>query len=186
MKGWSIFGPAIQGRACGGCGFCCTTVPVRAVPLLDKAGGVKCQHRRSTGCSIYSSRPDPCAAWNCTWLYQPAASGLKRPDIGGYAVDPMPQQILLNGEPIHVVQVWCDPARRDAHRAPELRAYLDVIGRDTRMPAIVRWPNGQPQEDQEATVLFAPSLTGGDWWEQSSAMLSEAVMAGKLSEANAL
>lgn len=173
MTSWSIFGPRIQGRACGRCRFCCKTVPVRS-HQLDKPGGIRCQHLRSTGCGIYQRRPDPCAAWNCTWLYQPAAAILKRPDIGGYAVDPMPQEILINGEPIMTIQVWVDPDRREAYRAPELRAYLEAVAADTRMPAIVRWPNGRPQEDQDATILFAPCLTDGEGWQEvTSGMLSK-------------
>jgi hypothetical protein len=30
----------------------------------------------------------------------------------------------------------------EAHRAPELRAYLALVAERTRMPAIVRWPDG--------------------------------------------
>jgi hypothetical protein len=181
MTPWTIFGPPVHGRACGHCKFCCVVVPVE-MPL-NKPAGVKCQHLRASGCSIYAARPDVCRYWSCAWLYQPDASILRRPDISGYAVDCMPQEILINHEPVRVIQVWVDPHRKDAHRAPELRAFLDKAGRDHRMPAIVRWPNGEAQEGQDAMVLFPPSLTDdGEWWEKTSEMISTDELKAKIAK----
>ena len=172
--GWSIFGPRQPGRACGHCNFCCIVVPVETP--LNKPGGVRCVHLKHKGCSIYKQRPDVCAAWSCAWLYQPEAKILKRPDISGYAVDCSLHEIFINQQLIHVIQVWVDPGRRNAHKAAELRAYLAEMARIHRLPAIVRWPDGKAQEGEEAMVLFAPILSGGDWVEVTSDMIPRAEM----------
>lgn len=179
--GWSIFGPTLSGRTCGHCVFCCIVIPVEEP--LNKPGGVRCVHLKHKGCGIYKQRPDVCAAWKCAWLYQPEAKILKRPDIGGYAIDCSLQQILMNDQPVSVIQVWVDPDRRDAHKAPELRAYLGEMARTLHLPAIIRWPDGKAQEGETATVLFAPILTGEDWVEVSSGMIPHAEMAKKLERA---
>lgn len=168
--GWQIFGEPRAGRACGKCSFCCVVVPVE-LPL-NKPGGVKCQFLAHKGCAIYARRPAPCWAWSCVWLHQPEAAMLIRPDISGYAVDPMPQEVLYDHKPRFTIQVWVDPARRDAHRAPELRAYLALMAEKHRMPAIVRWPDGKDQTGQDAMILFAPCLnTDNEWAERTNAML---------------
>lgn len=184
VRGWSIFGPKQPGRACGHCNFCCIVVPVEKP--LNKPAGVRCVHLRHKGCSIYKQRPDVCAAWSCAWLYQPEAKILRRPDNSGYAVDCCLQEILINELPVHVIQVWIDPARREAHKAPELRAYLAEMAKRHRLPAIVRWPDAKAQEGETATVLFAPCLTdNGDWAEVSSGMIPQAELARKLERAKA-
>ena len=55
-------------------------------------------------------------------------SGIRRPDLAGYAIDPMLDTILVDKQPVEVIQVWVDPARREAHRdpAPMLGASGDV------------------------------------------------------------
>lgn len=171
IRGWSIFGPKQPGRTCGHCNFCCIVVPVE-MPL-NKPGGVRCQHLRHKGCSIYAQRPDVCAAWSCAWLYQPEGKILRRPDNCGYAVDCCLHEIFINEALVRVIQVWVDPHRRDAHKAPELRAYLALMAEKHGLPAIVRWPlAGVDQSEDEATVLFAPCLTeNGEWGEVTSAMI---------------
>lgn len=168
--GWQIFGEPLAGRKCGHCTFCCTVVPVEEP--LKKPGGVKCQFLNHKGCTIYAQRPRVCWAWSCVWLHQPEARGLIRPDISGYCVDPMPQEVLYDHKPRLTIQVWVDPVRRDAHRAPELRAYLALMAEKYAMPAIVRWPDGSDQTGQEAMSLLAPILTpDGEWFEHTNKML---------------
>lgn len=170
-----MFGPTQAGRACGHCNFCCIVVPVEKP--LDKPGGVRCVHLKHKGCSIYAQRPEVCAAWKCAWLYQPEAKILRRPDLSGYAVDCCLHEIFINEQLVHVIQVWVDPDRPNAHKAPELRAYLDYQARTNKLPAIVRWPDGKQQDGEIATVLFAPCLTNtGQWEEVSSAMIPQAEM----------
>jgi Pyruvate/2-oxoacid:ferredoxin oxidoreductase delta subunit len=86
---WSIFGPPRAGRTCGSCKYCCIVVPVQDPGVLMKPGGVRCEHLKGRGCGIYKDRPNSCATWSCTWLYQPEAAILRRPDLSGYAVDPI-------------------------------------------------------------------------------------------------
>lgn len=170
--GWSIFGPPIKGRSCGGCSFCCTVVPVERP--LNKPAAVRCQFLKHKGCSVYAQRPDVCAFWNCAWLYQPEAKGLKRPDLSGYAIDPALQEIFINQHLVHVIQVWCDYRRHDAYEAPELRAYLALMAEKLRLPAIITWPRPKDgdQSGEVGTTLFAPCLTGtGQWEEITQAMI---------------
>lgn len=173
---WPIIGPPVRGRSCGSCQSCCVWVPVDRP--LNKPAGVKCQHQCSKGCGIYDTRPDPCRAWNCTWLYQPETKDMRRPDQAGYVVDPMPQVVLANGEPLYVLQVWVDPARPNAHRDPALRAYLSWAAETYGFPAVVRWAVPGSQEGRDALCVFAPPLTPDrEWVEVLSPMVSEEKLA---------
>lgn len=172
---WPIFGAPVRGRACGSCQFCCTMVPVDRP--LDKQAGQRCKHQCRKGCAIYETRPDPCRYWSCTWLYQPETKDMLRPDHAGYVVDPMPQVVLADGNPLHVIQIWVDPARPDAHRDPALRAYLALMAARHHMPALVRWSTPGGQEGRDAMFLAAPVLTASDeWQEHISPMVSEQKM----------
>ena len=166
--GWIMLGAPTRGRSCGSCTACCTQVPV----TLDdgqKPSNVRCKHLSATRrCSIYASRPDDCQLWSCRWLFDPSTAGLKRPDIGGYIVDPMLDTVLADDRPKPVAQVWIDPRRRDAHRAPELRAYLADIAARFGVATIVRWAT------HEGMMLFAPGLIGNpDWVEFQNTAISE-------------
>jgi hypothetical protein len=90
------------------------------------------------------------------------------------------QEILADGHPIHVLQVWVDPARPKAHRDPMLRAYLALMAERHRMAALIRW--GYPdQEGREAMFLAAPCLSDdGEWIERRQAMISSEAMREKL------
>jgi hypothetical protein len=175
--GLLIFGLPVRNRSCGACTLCCTLPPVD-LPRGKKLAGERCEHVCSKGCRIYARRPDPCRVWQCRWLFDPATAGLRRPDHSGYIVDPMPDTILSNGQPVDVLQVWVDPKRRDAHRDPALRAYLLGVAETHRMPAIVRWSS------TDGMVLAAPCFNEeGEWLELYSEMLTEEGLAAKLAEA---
>jgi hypothetical protein len=171
--GWPIFGDPVRGRSCGSCHACCTQVPV----VLDEAtkpANVRCGFQGSRGCRIYANRPTPCRAWSCKWLFDPDASALKRPDIGGYIIDPMLDTVLMNDEPVEIIQVWVDPHRRDAHRAPELRDWLELMAQRHRLIAIVRWSS------DDGMVLIPPAITGDVWIEHAGTMVTEGAMRAKL------
>jgi Pyruvate/2-oxoacid:ferredoxin oxidoreductase delta subunit len=164
-NGWRIFGPNVRGRQCGGCKACCIQVPVQ----LDeghKPAGVRCPHLRSKGCGIYPRRPRPCVAWSCKWLFD-AAAGMRRPDLAGYIIDPMLDTIMVDETAVDVIQVWCDPARRDAHRDPALRDYLALMHAQFGLLCIVRWNSA------EGMVLVPPAAAkDGDWQEHGDAMMN--------------
>ena len=159
--GWMFYGEPVRGRSCGSCSACCTLVPAD-LPEGHKDSGVRCPHLCSKGCRIYAQRPTPCRYWSCRFLFDPEATALRRPDVSGYVVDPMLDSILSNGQARDVLQVWLHPARTDAHRAPELRAYLAALCARHGLAVICRWN----APERRAVVLLPPSLTDdGTWWE---------------------
>jgi hypothetical protein len=160
-------------RTCGDCTLCCRLLPVNSDGLRDfkaprvevhKAAGERCRFQRhGKGCSVYAGRPVACELWSCRWLVDDEAAGLSRPDRSHYVVDVMPDQIIITvdgkSRRFEVLQVWVDPAHRDAHRDPALRAYIDKLG----VPAIIRY------DSTEGFVLFPPSASSdGQWHEQDS------------------
>jgi hypothetical protein len=171
-----IYGPPVKGRSCGSCKACCTWLPVD-LPEGKKPAGVKCRHLFSKGCSIYEHRPTPCEYWSCCWLFHEDTEGLKRPDKGGYIIDSSLDTILADDKPVDVIQVWIDPNRREAHRAPELRAYILHVAEKYGMPAIIRFGS------YDGYVLIAPPLSqDNDWMEISSNMRTEAEMTEMLGD----
>jgi Fe-S-cluster containining protein len=177
----------VQGRQCGGCTLCCKLLPVKEGFTIEEVGelgkrGVKLEHttfvkkqnvpcdhqRHGKGCSIYDKRPMSCRAWRCMWLA--GMGGLtSRPDRAGYCVDTHPDFIRFEDPDTGekgarlVVQVWCDPARPDAHRDPALREVLDMFGRTEGAAALIRIT------PTRAIAVFPPSITStGEWFEKES------------------
>ena len=153
-------------RTCGECKLCCYLVPTADIGL---AANTHCQHECSKGCAIYERRPMSCQMWSCQWLLG-ADVGL-RPDRSGYVVDMMPDFVTSvpdNGSestrwPVH--QVWIDPARPEAHKAPALRRWVEEQGKTTRMMTIVRFGN------DGGLLLCPPSMSDdGRWHEVDSNM----------------
>ena len=152
-------------RQCGTCSACCTLLPVKEI---SKPANQRCEHQRhARGCKIYRKDgfPKACRYWTCRWLSDPQARDLSRPDRSGYVIDVMPDFITVRDDDtgavqqVGVVQVWCDPKRRAAHRDPHLRAYLSARA-DEGLAAVVRY------SATEAFVLFAPQFTGGSGWQE--------------------
>ena len=57
--------PNTQSRSCGSCALCCKLLGLVEPNKLSQW----CPHcLKSTGCSIYDSRPNVCRAFNCVWL----------------------------------------------------------------------------------------------------------------------
>ncbi len=180
-EGWTIFGEHIRGRQCGSCKLCCTLVPVE-LPTGHKPSGVRCPVLTSRGCGVYKTRPRPCWAWSCRWLFDETmvVPGIRRPDLAGYAIDPMLDTILCDEHPLEVIQVWCDPKRRDAHRDPALRAWLAAMCAKHGLLTIVRWDSG------DGVVLVPPNAnTSGEWMEQGGELKTEDAMREKLAEVGA-
>jgi hypothetical protein len=60
---------AAAGRQCGDCSMCCKVLPIEDEEL-SKPAHQWCQHARpGSGCAIYETRPAPCRAFACCWLY---------------------------------------------------------------------------------------------------------------------
>jgi hypothetical protein len=160
-----VMARAMTERQCGGCTLCCKLLPVRS---LGKGAGQRCQHQRSgKGCAVYSkllSVAPECRFWNCRWVVGEAgATG--RPDRTHYVIDVMPDYIGAQDDEtgevmeVPVVQIWIDPGFPDAHRDPELRAWLD----STKQVALIRY------SASDAFVLFPPSrMKSREWTERHS------------------
>jgi hypothetical protein len=144
-------------RRCGGCTLCCKLLPQVE---LKKPGGQRCQHQRmGQGCMIYARRPPSCRLWSCRWLVEDDTADLSRPDRSHYVIDIMPDFVTAvpgDGQErfyVQVVQVWIDPKYPDAHRDPQLRAYLARRGEEN-IAAIIRYG------EVEAFVLSPPAMSG--------------------------
>lgn len=149
-------------RRCGDCTLCCKLMPVEE---FAKPANCRCEHQRSgKGCAIYRDRPMSCAIWNCRWLVDDDCAQLPRPDRSHYVVDIIPDFVTMkphDGSPatnLPVLQVWCDPAFPDAHRAASFRAWLD----GQRICALIRYSS------RDAFLLAPPSVSGDGWHEQHS------------------
>jgi len=151
-------------RKCGSCTLCCKMLPVRE---LDKGANERCKFQRHTGCTVYHKEGMPlsCYYWNCRWLTGEDTHDLHRPDRSHYVIDAVPDYIAIvdnaTGEShnLEVVQIWCDPAHRDAHRDPVLRAYL-YRRAEEGIAALVRF------SASEALNIMAPPLCQDRQWHE--------------------
>jgi len=152
-------------RQCNDCQACCKLLPV---PPLQKRGGERCRHQKfGKGCTVYrtAKMPPECSIWNCRWLVNDDTDELSRPDRSHVVIDVMPDFVTVRDNetgktfPLEVVQVWCDPKHRDAHRDPALRAYLFRRALEGKA-AIIRYGS------RDAVTLLAPPLNSdGEWHE---------------------
>lgn len=159
------------GRRCGSCTLCCKLLPVVAV---NKGAGERCRHAsHAKGCRIYPDRPFECKSWSCRWLADPRTKGMPRPDRCHYVIDIKYDTITLQnndtGEKRHspVLQVWVDPAYPDAHRAPELRAYMGLMADKYRAATLIRWDSAR------AMIIYPPSMHTGEGfleWRDATVM----------------
>ena len=81
----ALLGPLLEGRSCGDCTVCCTTLKVDA-PDLRKPAGTPCRHVGATGCRIHAIRPHICRTWFCAWRRVAALPEAARPDRSGLLV----------------------------------------------------------------------------------------------------
>jgi hypothetical protein len=160
------FGENGTGRVCGGCQLCCSLLPVQ----LDdnyKPAGRRCRHARyRKGCTIHDARPLPCRTWSCRWLADPDTAGMPRPDRCHYVIDMMPDEMVLQPpgdappNKVAAVVVWLDPGFPDAHRAPELRAWLLRMAERHGAPALVR------VKGRDVLAIIPPPLTPDGLWRE--------------------
>ena len=102
-------------RACDGCRACCTALGVDAI---GKPTDAPCPHECSSGCSIYTTRPEPCAAFLCAWA-QGFGRNMERPDRVGFVLVP-----TRTGEAL-----VAHPAHPGALEEPQVRARLDELAK---------------------------------------------------------
>lgn len=72
-------------RTCGSCSACCRWPSIEA---LDKPAKTACVHLEKCGhnCTIYDTRPEQCADYQCTWL-RGIGEERDRPDISKILID---------------------------------------------------------------------------------------------------
>jgi hypothetical protein len=146
-------------RKCGSCTLCCKLLPVAEI---NKGAGQRCQYQGHKGCAVYHRPPHfprSCAAWSCRWLIDPETKGLH---------DQMPDIVQLtdndSGETreLLVLQVWVDPARRDAWQEPHLLGYAEQLARDHHMGMLIRYSSA------EAIAVLPPALSADRQWRTIS------------------
>lgn len=160
-------------RQCGGCTLCCKLLPIKEI---GKRAGERCMYQITGGCSVYhmpGRMPRSCFFWNCRWLVDDDTADQKRPDKSHLVIDMLPDWVSLcdpdtgTESPVEVVQVWCDPAHRNAHRAPAFRKYVARRAAEGKA-TIVRFSSS------DAVTLFAPALSSdGKWHEVGGAVETE-------------
>lgn len=160
------FGDTGTGRVCGSCTLCCKLLPVPGPPL-HKLAGARCRHVKSgKGCTIYAQRPLPCRVFACRWLADRDTAGMPRPDRCHYVIDIKDDYVeAVDKETgarqrFGVVQVWVDPAFRDAHRDPPLRAYMRRMAERHGCATIVRYSS------REAFTIWPPPLCPDGQWHE--------------------
>jgi hypothetical protein len=107
-------------RECGTCALCCKVV---AVDALGKTAGAWCGHavpRR--GCGIYTTRPEECRTFNCTWLIDPRLGEHWKPERSKFVLIAAPDG---NG-----IEVRCDPGFATAWRKEPFYAQIMSWSRD--------------------------------------------------------
>jgi hypothetical protein len=147
-------------RQCGSCTLCCKLLPVNE---LGKLAGERCKHQYVGGCRVYTDgrMPSSCRLWNCRWITSQLPRDMRRPDRAHYVIDIMPdysKAVLADGKTIDipVMQIWCDPDYKDAHKDPALRAWLD----ENHICGLVRYGSSR------AKLIGPPSVNaGGVWYE---------------------
>lgn len=154
-------------RQCGTCTLCCKLMPVEEI---DKKANTRCKHQTfAKGCKVYStpSMPSSCKMWNCRWIVSDDTADLPRPDRAHYVIDMVPDFITVGQHDantrVDVVVVWVDRAFPDAHRDPNLRAYLARRGEEG-YAALIRY------NSSEGFVLFPPTMTPDGQFHESRNM----------------
>lgn len=152
-------------RQCDGCTLCCTLLPISEI---GKRAGVHCTYQIIGGCAVHhveGRMPRSCYEWNCRWLVGDDTADQIRPDKSHLVIDVLPDFVAMINEetgeqyPQEVVQVWCDPAHRDACYDPRFLKYVERRAAEGKA-TIVRFSSA------EAVTLFAPALSPtGEWLE---------------------
>jgi len=135
-----------------------------------KRANERCPHQKfGVGCKLHGTdrMPFSCRIWNCRWLVNDDMGDQPRPDRSHLVVDIAPDFVEMEPSEegrasgmtdtinLPVIQVWCDPHHRDAHRDAAFRRYIDR----QKTCALIRF------NEREAFFLAPPSVTGAGWYE---------------------
>jgi hypothetical protein len=152
-------------RTCDGCTLCCTLLPIKEI---GKHANERCMYQCTGGCTIYhmpGRMPASCFFWNCRWLVNDDTDDQVRPDKSHLVIDILPDFVAMidkqTGEQtkMEVVQVWCDPQHKNAHRDLRFRQYVMRRAQEGKA-TIVRF------SESEAVTLFAPELSKDHKWHE--------------------
>jgi hypothetical protein len=92
-----VFVELVEGRKCGECTVCCTTLHIKTKEF-EKPPGIRCPHLCAEGgCSIYATRYEACRTYHCGWRYLEFLSDSWRPDKSGVLLAFTPKSELPPG-----------------------------------------------------------------------------------------
>jgi hypothetical protein len=152
-------------RQCNGCTLCCTLLPIKEI---GKRANERCMYQCTGGCTVYhvaGRMPASCYFWECRWLLEDDTADQVRPDKSHLVIDMIPDFVAMiddkTGEQtkVEVVQVWCDPEHKHAHRDLRFRQYVKRRAKDGKA-TIVRF------SQSEAVTLFAPEISPDGKWHE--------------------
>jgi hypothetical protein len=140
---------------------------------LKKAAGERCKHARyAKGCAIYAKRPLECRTWSCAWLAMADETpGVPRPDRAHIVIDIIRDEVMHKYgdgtvQAVPVVQMWCDPAFPEAHKAPALRAYMLNMATRHGAATIIRY------DSERAFVIYPPPLMSDRQWHEKTGVVT--------------
>lgn len=115
-------------RSCGDCCLCCKVMKVADLNP-PKLANVWCQHCAPSSllpCSVYSTRPESCRDFVCSWLAGIIPEPLK-PNKTKCVLSTA--TVTISGKPIECLNVYVDPGYPDAWKRDPVRAYLNVLAK---------------------------------------------------------
>lgn len=146
-------------KSCGSCTLCCELVPVEEIglPAFTRCPKLHSLPEMKVGCSIYSTRPRSCKAWNCQWLVEEDWPDDLRPDRCGVVVDILPDLIRVNGIELAAWQMWAAPGFEMAFQHQPVLSVVMALA-DQKIAVIWRWKGADGK--QTGRVLMADPKTG--------------------------
>jgi Fe-S-cluster containining protein len=98
----------MERRECGECQACCEVIAINGDENCSPSDNYeRCQHQCSSGCGIYSKRPEECRTYECLWQRGMLTSEEMRPDKLGVLLDRRMTGIGEKGSrPREVIAIW--------------------------------------------------------------------------------
>ena len=147
-----------QARKCGNCRACCIQLAVEE--KINKPCNTPCKYLTRKGCGVYHNaelKPGVCGAWSCRWRLGDTPTDNRRPDRSHVIYDVKAESLIWQENKIIQAEViWCDPNYRDAWEAPEVIAYMLLIGQFD-IATVVRYEVGA-----DYFAMFPPTMPSND------------------------